>query len=129
MATKWRRQIECSRPAYRKSLLKASLLFGVLLLAEFVLVNQLVWGNFSRQHLIQTLASYRDDVQQVAHRLDEILKHEGKFDLFTIQEKLATYTLGINDRLAKRVAVQHIALYDVHGRMVFQLLRMKSGFI
>src|SRR2546428_237751 len=123
------RQIECSRPEYRKSFFRASLVFGVLLLAEFALIPQLVSKDLSRRHFYEALAAYQVDIQQVARQLNDILKQEGKSDLFqllTVKETLTTFTQMVNDRLAKQLAVHHVAIYDQQGRLVLRF-RVKLG--
>lgn len=121
-------RIECSRPEYRRSLLRASVLFALLLAGEVVLVTQLVSRDLSRQHIITALRSYRDDLQQIQRRVDEITE-EGKFDLFQVKEKLVVITRAVNDQFAKRVAVEHIALYDVQGRQVMAVGRMRRDIL
>src|SRR2546425_5008533 len=129
MPAKRCRQIECSRPEYLKSLFRASLLFGVLLLAEFALIHQLVSKDLSRRHFYEALAAYQDDIQQVGRQLSDILKQEGKSDLYkllTVKETLTTFTQMVNDRLAKQLAVHHVAIYDQQGRLVLRF-RVKLG--
>ncbi|PYT06088.1 MAG: hypothetical protein DMF49_12245, partial [Acidobacteria bacterium] len=129
MPAKRCRQIECSRPEYRKGLFRASLLFGALLLAEFALIHHLVSNDLSRRHFYEALAACQDDIQQVGRQLNDILKQEGKSDLFkllTVKETLTTFTQMVNDRLAKQLAVHHIAIYDQQGRLV-AWFRVKLG--
>src|SRR5438093_1635658 len=126
------RQIECSRAEYRKGLFRASLLFGALLLAEFALIHHLVSNDLSRRHFYEALAAYRDDIEQVARQLNDILKQEGKSDLYkllTVKETLTTFTQMVNQRLANQLAVHHVAIYDQQGRLVRYLLHVERGLI
>lgn len=129
MVTKWRRPIERSRPEYRQSLLRASLLFGLLVLAEAALIHQLVARDLSRRHILEAIHSYRQDVEQVARRLAEVLKQEGDYDLFTVKEKVTVITQRFSSNMAQRVGFHHISVYDDLGRMVVTIYRKQSQLI
>jgi len=129
MATTWHHQVECSRPDYRRRLLAAWVIFGALLLVPFLVSFHLYSHNLSGSYIRRTLASYREDMKQTARRLEEILAREGKYDLFTLKENLTTFTRDLNDRMAQRVAIRRISLYDVNGRMVSSMARTGWGFV
>ena len=126
---RWSPRIECSRPVLRWSLLKASALFGVLLIGQLALVTHLVSGDLSRQHIVESLQSYRDDLQQLQKRIDEIMKEEGKYDLFALKEKLTVLTRAVNDRFSKQLAIEHLAVYDVQGRRVIAVTGLRKSLI
>jgi signal transduction histidine kinase len=118
MEKRARRRIERSRPAYRWGLLKASLLFGVLLLAEYALIRHLVVEDLSRAHLMEAMSEYRKDAENFAHNVAEVLKREGKYDLFTVKEKVTMLTRRVGKGLGNRIALHHIAVYDAARRQV-----------
>src|SRR5262245_37634284 len=118
MSVIWSRSIERSRPEFRSRLIWASGLFGLLLLAEFFLLHQLLSRDLSQRHMVEAVTSYRRDVEHVARRIGELVRKSGSNDLFAVRDQIGSAVRQMGSGLAPRTGFHHISVYDGLGRMV-----------
>jgi signal transduction histidine kinase len=104
---------------FSRRLLLASLVFGVLVLANLALFSWLIFRQLSQREINRALLETRTEAQELASRIQE--RTAGENDLYVVMAFNREIVRYISEELMKMDTVADLEIYDENGSLVYRL--------
>jgi signal transduction histidine kinase len=108
----------------RRSLLRAGIFFGILLLLDLAVISLLLFRDLDKRTIVDSLSQAYADAARLAESVGKVSAPAGGFDYFRILERERVLYRVFNEFMARRQVVRHIEVKDSAGNTV---LRLKRG--